>query len=351
MKRHKRKIVRLATAAIIIILILTASLFSLPKILAWTISHQTPQSNTAPTENTFQNFPVTVDPKNKIITENDQVNAFLADKHSLLGAAVSDSVGYIWNIFKDIAITITDADWYQNTASVSIKFINITPGMRKEQVADAFGNALKWNLKQKKELISTTSPQNGQALGSSTLPFSEGSFFPGLYEVSIGMNPKEIQTMINNRFSDEILLHYSTSTQEIVPLDQALTIASLIQRETLSTDGMRLLSGIIWNRLFAGMDLQIDSTLQYAKANKPTVTTWWPKVTPKDKYIKSPYNTYIHNGLPPTPIANPGVEAILAALNPIKTTCLFYFNDPTGTFHCSDTYTEHVSLIKKYYGN
>jgi len=349
MKRWRQKKTIVAIALIVILLVLIASLFSLPKILAWSINLQNHQSSVTPVQDTFQNFPVTVDPKNKIITENDQVNAFLADKHSLLGAAVADSLGYIWNAFENIAITITNANWYQNTASVSVKFVNITPGMRKEQVADAFGNALKWNSKQKKELISQASSSPEIALEKITLPFSEGSFFPGLYEVSIGMTPHEIQTMINNRFSDEILSHYSTSTQALVPLDQALTIASIIQRETLGTDGMRLLSGIIWNRLFAGMDLQIDSTLQYAKANKPYVRTWWPKVTPNDKYIKSPYNTYLHNGLPPTPIANPSVEAILAALNPIKTTCLFYFNDPKGTFHCSDTYAEHVSLIKKYY--
>ena len=88
-----------------------------------------------------------------------------------------------------------------------------------------------------------------------------------------------------------------------------------------------------------------------AKANKTAGGNWWPNVLPADKYIKSPYNTYMYKGLPPSPIANPSVAAILAALNPVKTDCLYYFNDREGNFHCSSTYAEHVKLLKKYYGN
>ena len=113
---------------------------------------------------------------------------------------------------------------------------------------------------------------------------------------------------------------------------------------------MRIISGIIWNRLFANMNLQIDATVQYAKANKASVNSWWPAVLPRDISIKSPYNTYTNPGLPPTPIANPSVAAILAALNPVSTPCFYYFHDKMGQFHCSTTYAEHVALLKKYYG-
>jgi UPF0755 protein len=100
------------------------------------------------------------------------------------------------------------------------------------------------------------------------------------------------------------------------------------------------------------MPLQIDATLQYAKANATTGKTgiWWPQVVPKDKYIKSAYNTYMNGGLPPGPIANPSIASVVAALNPKKTDCLFYFHDQNGNFHCTKTYTEHVALLKKYYG-
>ena len=147
-----------------------------------------------------------------------------------------------------------------------------------------------------------------------------------------------------------MLSHYSTTTAAVVPLTDALTIASLIQRETIGTTDMRLVSGIIWNRLFADMNLQIDSTLQYAKANTTTAVSWWPRVVPADTSRRSSYNTYRNPGLPPTPIANPSVAAVLAALNPIQTPCFYYFNDQAGNIHCTNTYAEHVALLKKYYG-
>ena len=171
-----------------------------------------------------------------------------------------------------------------------------------------------------------------------------------LYPVDTGTTPIAAQLLVNDKFNKDVLSHYGTTTAQVVPLDQALTIASLIERETGGLDDMRVISGIIWNRLFVNMNLQIDATLQYAKAKSASAATWWPQVAPGDKYIKSPYNTYANKGLPPTPIANPSVAAVLAALNPVNTPCLFYFHDKSGNFHCTATYAEHVALLKKYYG-
>ena len=109
---------------------------------------------------------------------------------------------------------------------------------------------------------------------------------------------------------------------------------------------MRLISGIIWNRIFKGMKLQMDATLQYVKGNE---ADWWPQVTPDDKNIPSPYNTYLHTDLPPTPISNASLAAITAAYNPIKTSCLFYIHDKKGNIHCSATYVGQLANIKKYY--
>jgi uncharacterized YceG family protein len=330
MKRYGRRI----GIVFLFILLVAGVVFSFPKILAWTIVRQEQKQILA---KATEQFPVTVDPKNKIINENEQVNAFLADNHSLFGAAVANTGNALWNIFEEIAIGLAHAPWYQNIASASGRFVTITPGLRKEQVASAFATTLSWNSKQKKEFTA--------------LSLSEGSFAPGVYFVPLGTTPEAVQTMVNERFFEEVLSHYGTSTREILPLNDALIIASLIQRETAGTDGMRLVSGIMWNRLFANMKLQVDATLQYAKANSRAGGTWWPDVAPADKYIKSPYNTYLHEGLPPAPIANPSVAAILAALNPIETPCLYYFNDKAGDFHCSRTYAEHTKLLKKYYGN
>jgi UPF0755 protein len=136
-------------------------------------------------------------------------------------------------------------------------------------------------------------------------------------------------------------------------MKDTLIVASLLEREAYDFDDMRYISGIICNRLFINMRLQIDATMQYAKANKlknPGANDWWPTPVPADKFIDSPYNTYKYAGLPPTPIANPSIDAIIAALNPRKTDCLFYFHDPHGKFYCTKTYEEHVALLKQVYG-
>ena len=317
---------------LILLIIIGALLYSLPYTLTLFIKNQTAATK-------FAQFPVTVNPKNKTIVESATVDAYLNSAGSPMQAAVGN---VFWNTFEWLAMSIADIPWYQSIAAVNGRFVNIKPGMRKEQVANAFAVPLKWDSASKQQFLT---PEK-----NASLPLSEGSFASAVYFVGVGTTPQTAQTMVNDQFTKDVLSRYSTSTAEIVPLNQALTIASLIQRETGGNDDMRLISGIIWNRIFTNMNLQIDATLQYAKVSSATNGNWWPEVKPADKYRKSLYNTYLHPGLPPTPIASPSVAAIVAALNPTKTDCLFYFHDKTGEIHCSKTYAEHVTLLKKFYG-
>ena len=313
--------------------------FSFSALLALNIRLEQDQ----PLPTTFEQFPVTVDPKNKLIAENEEVNAFFEDARSPYQAAVGNVQNVLGNVFEWVALTVSAVPWYQSLAAAAgNRLVAITPGMRKEQAANAFASALGWDNKQKREFLA--------AREGSPLPLPEGSFSSGIYSVTMGATPATAQALVNQRFTKEVLSRYGTTTAEIVPLDQALTIASLIEREAGGPGDMRFISGIIWNRLFVNMNLQIDATLQYAKANRVETASWWPKVVPADRFRASPYNTYLHPGLPPTPIANPSVASILAALNPKNTSCLFYFHDAARQFHCTDTYAEHIALLKKYYG-
>ncbi len=330
-------LIRFAGGALIVAVVVSTTLL-LPTLLESTVQYQRQKEFSA----LRNQFPVTVNPQNKTIIETAQVNAFLGSPGSPMQAAAGN-VGNVFNrVFAWVAIAIADSSWYQSLAASDGRLVSITPGMRKEQVASAFANVLGWNAPQEKAFLTPTA--------YSTLPLPEGSFSPGIYLITKGTTPLMAQALVNQHFSEDILAHYSTTTAQVVPLTEALTVASLIQREAAGPDDMRIVSGIIWNRLFINMNLQIDATVQYAKANALTPSSWWPKVSPTDLSRKSPYNTYIHPGLPPTPIANPSVASVLAALNPVKTSCLFYFHDSSGGFHCSDTYAEHVALLKKYYG-
>ncbi|MDB5244586.1 MAG: hypothetical protein JWN18_456 [Parcubacteria group bacterium] len=317
---------------------ITLVLFSFPAILVLEINHQ--EKSLSPL--TTGQFPVTVNPHTKTIVEDEKVNAFFESRKSVMTAAVGTIANVGYKVFQTIAISIASAHWYQSLGAVGGRFVVITPGMRKEQVANAFGNALNWNATQKKEFL-TKSPY-------AALPFAEGSFSPGIYTIEPGMTPLMAQAEVNDRFSEQVLAHYGTTTAQIVPLDHALTIASLIEREAGGDIDMRIISGIMWNRLFINMPLQIDATLQYIKATGAVTTNWWPLVVPADLRRKSAFNTYLHVGLPPTPIASPSIASVLAALNPVNTSCLFYFHDNAHHFHCSDTYQEHVALLKKYFG-
>jgi cell division protein YceG involved in septum cleavage len=291
-------------------------------------------------------FPVTVNPQDKTITENPQVEAFLVSEHSPLQAAAGNMSGAFWELFSYIAVAIANSTLYQNAAqsvaAVDERFVSITPGMRKEQVANAFAKVLGWNAEEKKQFLTPAT--------YASLPLSEGSFSPGIYLVERGTTPLVAQAMVNDRFSEEILSHYSDATAQVVPVQQALIIASLIEREAGGADDMRYISGVIWNRLFINMRLQIDATVQYAKANTNATSAWWPRIVSGDQNRKSPYNTYLNKGLPPGPIANPSVASVIAALNPKKTSCLFYFHTDDGAFHCTNTYADHVALLKKFYG-
>jgi len=320
------------------LLLFTGLALSLPSLFALHVEYERQQAVAAMQET----FPVTVNPQEKVIIEDPLVDAYLESPHSPLAASVGGATEIAGSIFSALTVAIAESSWYQGLASPEGRFVNIAPGMRKEQVASAFGKSLGWNAVQIKEFLKTTA--------YSSLPFSEGSFAPGTYVVTKGTTPIMAQALVNERFAQNYLARYSTTTAQVVPLMQALTIASLIEREAGGKDDMRLISGIIWNRIFINMNLQIDATLQYAKANALSNGNWWPVPVPADRFRKSPYNTYLNRGLPPTPIASPSVAAVVAALNPKKTPCLFYFHDSLGGFHCSENYEGHVTLLKKYYG-
>jgi len=333
---------KLGLRVLLIVIIAGGVILSLPSILTFSAEREQNQALQAMSEQ----FPITVNPHEKTIIENKQVNAYLESNSSPLQAAVGNVANIFGALFIWIAIAVSDASWYQSVAAVTVgsdRLVVITPGMRKEQVALVFGNALAWNARQRKEFLTASS-------SNTSFPLLEGLFAPGVYSLPADTTPRVTRALINDRFTNEVFARYGSKTAEIVPLTQALTVASLIEREAGGADDMRLISGIIWNRLFINMKLQIDATLQYAKANTAATSSWWPRVVPADRYRASPYNTYLHVGLPPGPIANPSVAAILAALNPRNTPCLFYFHDSKKQFHCSETYAEHVALLKKYYG-
>jgi UPF0755 protein len=335
-KRYNQRLRRQVIAGAGLVGVIGVSgLFLLPQVITIQTEHQ--QAKPVPLATTVTPFPVSVNPATKTIINNPTANAFYTAQ---TGSPLTASAGEVTNILDWVASLIDNTATYQSLAAADGHLITILPGDRKEQIVAELASDLDWNKAQQQEFL-TDSAANTPGL-------TDGIFAPGTYVVSSDETPSNVAALMNVAFDKAILVHYSSTTEQQVPLEETLTIASLLEREAAGPTDMRVISGIIWNRLFKNMNLQIDATLQYAKGD--TKGTWWGPVVPKDKYIVSAYNTYLNPGLPPGPIANPSLAAVLAALNPAQTNCLYYFHDAHGVFHCSDTYAQHVALLKKYYG-
>lgn len=233
---------------------------------------------------------------------------------------------------------LTSLSFYENLANPSMRIVRIQEGLRKEEIADIFAQKLGWNDFRKEQFINAHIALNSDDL--------EGRYFPKTYMILKDEDPMGVTSTMLHEFNKETSTIKKPKNSLVMNQDTIIKIASIIQRESGGKSDMKLISGIIWNRLFDGMKLQMDATLQYAKGSEED--GWWRQVYSADKNIESSYNTYKYSGLPPTAISNPGLAAIDAAYNPQKTSCLFYLHDKRGKIHCSSTYEGHKANIKKY---
>jgi UPF0755 protein len=220
-----------------------------------------------------------------------------------------------------------------------LKSITIPEGLRKEQIGERLAKLLNWNDKQLEEWNNIYSENN--------IDYIEGVYFPDTYLIPVIETPTLVANRMIANFNEQFKPYSEEALEKNIKWTTVLKIASLIQREAAGESDMKLISGVIWNRLNAGSLLQLDATIQYAKGKVDG--QWWSQVTGEDiKNIDSAYNNYKYKGLPPTPISNFGVSAIDAALNPEETDCFYYLHDRSRQVHCSITYEEHLENIEKY---
>lgn len=173
----------------------------------------------------------------------------------------------------------------------------------------------------------------------------EGYLFPDTYLIPKDADITTIISIFKNTFNKKIgSIGLSLNDPK---LDEILTIASLIEREAITDEEKAMISSVIDNRLKEGMPLDIDATLQYVKG-KDENGKWWTVPTVEDRKLSSPYNTYQNPGLPPGPIANPGLEAIKAAMDPLESDYYFYIHDTDGKIHFAKTLSEHNRNVEKY---
>jgi len=172
----------------------------------------------------------------------------------------------------------------------------------------------------------------------------EGYLFPDTYRFYKDVPAKQIiQKMLDN-FQNKIKPLLPAIEESNYTLEQVVIMASILEREVQSEQDMRLVSDILRRRLEANYPLELCSTLNYVLDKEERL----PALTHEQLKIDSPYNTYKYQGLPPTPISNPGLKAIKAVLNPEVNQFWFYLSKPDGETVFSKTYEEHLKNKVKY---
>lgn len=176
----------------------------------------------------------------------------------------------------------------------------------------------------------------------------EGYLFPDTYSFPKDADITAVINVMTNNFQQKYEVAKEQATTNLSEQD-AVILASILEREGKSGQDMKEVASVLENRLSIGMPLQVDASIQYALGYQQGEQTWWKKaLTADDLKIVSPYNTYTNPGLPPTPISNPGLEALEAVLNPAKTNYLYYVSDKNGTLHFATTLDQQNTNIRKY---
>lgn len=180
---------------------------------------------------------------------------------------------------------------------------------------------------------------------------AEGYLFPDSYDFSISANPSEIiERMVKRFWQIYSEIQESKVTQSVIlsraknlkSIDTIVSIASLVEKEAKLDNERLIIASVFYNRLKYKMPLQSCATVEYVLNNHKE------QLSIEDTKIASPYNTYLHRGLPSTPICSPGRASLIAALNPAKTKYLYFAVDTNNSHHFSKSFTEHQIFLRKH---
>lgn len=227
-------------------------------------------------------------------------------------------------------------------------WVAIPEGLRREEVADKFASGLQ------------KSPQDKTIFTTQFLTLSqgkEGMLFPDTYLFPKTASASAVVSSMTNTFDKRFDSKLRTDMEsQGLTLNQVLTLASILERETVTDEERPMVADILVKRWKADWPLQADATVQYAMANvrcknPASCESWWPRpITAADLEITSPYNTYKFPGLPPAPIASPGLSSIKAVIYRQVNAYWFYLHDSKGEIRYAETLEEHNANVRKYLG-
>jgi len=170
----------------------------------------------------------------------------------------------------------------------------------------------------------------------------EGYLFPDTYFFDQGVTPAEVVHTMTTVFDEKMTTirdRLATSTHSF---KEIIIMASIVEEEENNSEDRRIISGILWKRIAAGMPLQVDAPFYYLYGKGSS------QLSKADLAAASPYNTYKNKGLPAGPISNPGLDSIIATLEPVKSPYWFYLSDRTGQTHYAIDHDGHVANKDRY---
>lgn len=175
----------------------------------------------------------------------------------------------------------------------------------------------------------------------------QGYIFPDTYSLPKHQTLEFFINLTLSNFDQKIAQAKQKESLDISQ-DQAVIIASMLEREANNLVDKQLVSGIIQNRLRVGMPLQIDATVAYARDSLYPPSKYWQPISKADLAIKHSANTYLNPGLPPQPICNPSYNALFAALNPTPSQYFYYLTGKDGQMYYAVNLDQHNQNIRRY---
>ena len=312
-------------------------------------------------EDALLNIPQIAQPKVKLtIAENSSVTDLCRELQSVgLVQQSATSCAYLVYSGRDRAVQpgtytleagLTELEILQRTTDVAYRdlVVRIFAGWRLEEVLKALVDA-GFTIDAAEFQAAALDP-NETVRNTLDLPPGasfEGYFCPGLHTIEPKSDVASILNTLTACHPSRLQDPQVTERLAAVGLTyhQAITLASIIQRETAAVEEMPMIASVFYNRLAQGMKLETDPTVQYAIGYDEHLQTWWKApLTLSDLQTDSAYNTYRHTGLPPGPISSPAEETVAAVLNPAQSEYIFFRAkcDGSMTHVFSITYQEHL---------
>ena len=284
-----------------------------------------------------KNFPV----DSIIVIEKGETlsstTALLKEKGVIKSEFLFKSFSYIFGGGKIMAGDYYFTD-YQNILKIVFRFKNGEYNLTPIKVLITEGS----NTKEMAEILAKKLPSFDKKLFLEISSIKEGYLFPDTYLFLPDQKVEDIVSVMENTFTKRLESIKIKITAFNKPLSDIIKMASILEGEARTTETRRIIAGILWKRILLGMPLQVDASFKYINGKDSF------NLTTEDLKIDSPYNSYIHKGLPPTPISNPGLDSIISAVTPIKTSYLYFLSDKDGNMHYSATYEEHLANKEKY---